>query len=69
VVGAGIFALAAAGITFQTANASTDTPDLVAQKLSIAKAGTLASSLTKDLGENSAGSYYDAKTKQLSSTS
>lgn len=65
VVGAGIFALAAAGITFQTANASTDAPDLVAQKLSIAKAGTLASSLTKDLGENSAGSYYDARTKQL----
>ncbi|WP_306319373.1 MULTISPECIES: S1 family peptidase [unclassified Streptomyces] len=65
VAGAGIFALAAAGITFQTANASTDTPDLAPRTLSVAKAGTLASSLTKDLGANSAGSYYDAKTKQL----
>jgi streptogrisin D len=64
-VGAGIAALVAAGVTFQTANASTDTPDVAPQTLSIAKAGNLASSLTKDLGADSAGTYYDAKAKQL----
>lgn len=64
-VGAGIAALVAAGVTFQTANASTDTPDVAPQTLSIAKAGNLASSLTKDLGADSAGTYYDAKAKHL----
>ncbi|NEB73917.1 S1 family peptidase [Streptomyces sp. SID14478] len=65
VAGAGIAALVAAGVTFQTANASTDAPDLVPQTLSVAKAGNLASTLTKDLGADSAGSYYDAKAHHL----
>ncbi|MEU6842042.1 S1 family peptidase [Streptomyces sp. NPDC046716] len=65
VVGAGIAALAAAGITFQTANASTDTPDLTPKNLSVAKAGNLASTLHKDLGADAAGSYYDAKANHL----
>ncbi|MFE1953107.1 S1 family peptidase [Streptomyces sp. NPDC059524] len=65
IAGGGILALAAAGITFQTANASTETPVQTPRTLSVAKAGDLASALTKDLGADSAGSYYDARTKQL----
>ncbi|WP_369212612.1 S1 family peptidase [Streptomyces flavofungini] len=65
VAGAGIAALVAAGVTFQTANASetpaAPTPDV----LSVAKAGKLASALTKDLGADAAGTYYDAKAKSL----
>ncbi|MFF2508575.1 S1 family peptidase [Streptomyces sp. NPDC058067] len=63
--GAGIAALVAAGVTFQTANASTETPDAAPRTLSIAKAGNLASSLTKDLGADSAGTYYDAGARTL----
>ncbi|MFD9907135.1 S1 family peptidase [Streptomyces sp. NPDC059063] len=63
--GAGVAALIAAGITLQTANAdegdSTPTPDT----LSVAQAGKLASSLDKELGADGAGTYYDAKAKQL----
>lgn len=65
VAGGGILALAAAGITFQTANASTETPAQAPRTLSVAKATGLASVLTKDLGADSAGSYYDARTKSL----
>ncbi len=65
IAGAGVTALVAAGITFQTANASTSTPTAEPVALSLAKAGKLASSLTSDLGENAVGTYYDAKNKNL----
>ncbi|WP_078947543.1 S1 family peptidase [Streptomyces griseus] len=63
--GAGIAALVAAGITFQTANASEPTKPTAPRTLSIAAAGKLASTLGKDLGTDAAGTYYDAKTKAL----
>ncbi|MEU6127346.1 S1 family peptidase [Streptomyces sp. NPDC047123] len=65
VAGAGIAALVAAGITFQTANASENSPAPTPDTLSVAKAGKLASTLTKDLGADAAGTYYDAKAKAL----
>jgi streptogrisin D len=65
VAGAGIAALVAAGVTFQTANASETTTAPAPQPLSITAAGKLASTLGKDLGADAAGTYYDAKTKQL----
>ncbi|MER5178078.1 S1 family peptidase [Streptomyces sp. NPDC002896] len=65
VAGAGIAALVAAGVTFQTANASTDTPTPTPETLSVATAGKLASSLTKQLGADAAGTYYDAKARHL----
>ncbi|MGW0825654.1 S1 family peptidase [Streptomyces sp. NPDC002845] len=65
VAGAGIAALVAAGVTFQTANASEAprTPEL--KTLSIEAAGKLASTLGQDLGADAAGTYYDAKSKLL----
>ncbi|MFI1734374.1 S1 family peptidase [Streptomyces acidicola] len=65
VAGAGIAALVAAGVTFQTANASENakTPDL--KILSAVAAGNLASTLGEDLGGDAAGTYYDAKAKNL----
>ncbi|WAL94630.1 S1 family peptidase [Streptomyces sp. Je 1-369] len=65
VAGAGIAALVAAGITFQTANASENSPTPTPDTLSVAKAGKLASSLGKELGADAAGTYYDAETKTL----
>ncbi|MFF1452452.1 S1 family peptidase [Streptomyces sp. NPDC058274] len=65
VAGAGIAALVAAGVTFQTANASEATKAPAPQPLSITAAGKLASTLGKDLGADAAGTYYDAKAKQL----
>ncbi|MFI6878140.1 S1 family peptidase [Streptomyces sp. NPDC050400] len=65
VAGAGIAALVAAGITFQSANASTDAPDVAVKTLSVTKAGNLASTLHADLGADAAGSYYDAKARNL----
>lgn len=65
VVGAGIAALVAAGVTFQTANASEDAPVLDAKTLSVASAEKLASGITEDLGTDAAGTYYDAKSKNL----
>jgi streptogrisin D len=65
IAGAGVAALVVAGVTFQTANASTVTPAAEPAALSLAKAGKLASSLTSDLGKNAAGTYYDAKNKNL----
>ncbi|WP_239150594.1 S1 family peptidase [Streptomyces sp. SID8111] len=63
--GAGIAALVAAGVTFQTANAS-ETPDTPEPRtLSVTAAGKLASTLAEDLGADAAGTYYDAKTKSL----
>ncbi|MFJ9864783.1 S1 family peptidase [Streptomyces sp. NPDC101165] len=64
--GAGIAALVAAGVTFQTANASEpakSTPE--SRVLSVPAAGKLASALVEDLGSDAAGSYYDARTKSL----
>ncbi|KUL59234.1 MULTISPECIES: S1 family peptidase [unclassified Streptomyces] len=65
VAGAGIAALVAAGVTFQTANASESAADPTPDVLSVAKAGKLASALGKDLGADAAGTYYDAKAKTL----
>ncbi|MGW6529543.1 S1 family peptidase [Streptomyces venezuelae] len=65
VAGAGIAALVAAGITFQTANASENSATPTPDTLSVAKAGKLASSLGKELGADAAGTYYDAKAKAL----
>ncbi|MEU6994290.1 S1 family peptidase [Streptomyces sp. NPDC046465] len=65
VAGAGIAALVAAGITFQSANASENSPAPTPDTLSVAKAGKLASALGKDLGADAAGTYYDAKAKSL----
>lgn len=63
--GAGVTALVAAGITFQTANASepSDTPAL--KTLSAVAAGKLASTLGQDLGADAAGTYYDAQARSL----
>ncbi|MGC5000479.1 S1 family peptidase [Streptomyces sp. DT195] len=66
IAGAGVAALVAAGVTFQTANASEpvkSAPD--ARVLSAPAAGKLASTLLADLGSDSAGSYYDAQAKSL----
>jgi streptogrisin D len=65
VAGAGIAALVAAGVTFQSANASEPTKTAAPQTLSVAAAGKLASALGEDLGADSAGTYYDAKTQNL----
>lgn len=65
ITGAGVVALVAAGITFQSANASTNTPSAEPAALSVAKAEELASSLTSDLGEDIAGTYYDARHRNL----
>ncbi|RFU87295.1 S1 family peptidase [Streptomyces triticagri] len=66
VAGAGVAALVAAGVTFQTANASEDAPATPELKtLSATAAGKLASTLGKDLGSDAAGTYYDAKAKSL----
>lgn len=65
VAGAGIAALVAAGVTFQTANAS-ETPEASAPRtLSVTAAGKLASTLAEDLGGDAAGTYYDTKSKSL----
>ncbi|MFI6854883.1 S1 family peptidase [Streptomyces sp. NPDC050416] len=65
VAGAGIAALVAAGVTFQTANAS-ETPEASTPRtLSVAAAGKLASTLAEDLGADAAGTYYDTKSKKL----
>ncbi|MFH9007901.1 S1 family peptidase [Streptomyces afghaniensis] len=65
VAGAGIAALVAAGVTFQTANAS-ETPEAPAPRtLSVTAAGKLASTLAEDLGADAAGTYYDTKSKSL----
>ncbi|MFF3847657.1 S1 family peptidase [Streptomyces sp. NPDC002328] len=63
--GAGVAALVAAGVTFQTANASEPAPTSQPRLLSALAAGKLASTLGQDLGADAAGTYYDAKTKSL----
>ncbi|MFF1276922.1 S1 family peptidase [Streptomyces marokkonensis] len=63
--GAGIAALAAGAVTFQTANASEVPADATPRILSVQAAGKLASTLAQDLGADAAGTYYDAKSKSL----
>ncbi|GAA2555114.1 MULTISPECIES: S1 family peptidase [Streptomyces] len=63
--GAGIAALVAAGVTFQTANASETPEESGPRALSVTAAGKLASTLAEDLGADAAGTYYDAKSKSL----
>ncbi|MDQ0580053.1 S1 family peptidase [Streptomyces rishiriensis] len=63
--GAGIAALVAAGVTFQTANASEPAKTSQPAPLSALAAGKLASTLGRDLGADAAGTYYDAKSKSL----
>ncbi|MGW2752220.1 S1 family peptidase [Streptomyces sp. NPDC001273] len=63
--GAGIAALAAGAVTFQTANASEVPADVAPRTLSVHAAGKLASTLAQDLGADAAGTYYDAKSKSL----
>ncbi|KOV22045.1 S1 family peptidase [Streptomyces heliomycini] len=65
VAGAGIAALAAGAVTFQTANASEVPADFAPRTLSVGAAGKLASTLTQDLGADAAGTYYDAKSESL----
>jgi streptogrisin D len=62
---AGVTALIAAGVTFQTANASEAPAAPTLKTLSVTAAGNLASVLDKKLGGDAAGSYYDAKTRAL----
>ncbi|WP_435881097.1 S1 family peptidase [Streptomyces pharetrae] len=63
--GAGIAALVAAGVTFQTANASEPTETPALKTLSALAAGKLASTLDRDLGADAAGTYYDAQARSL----
>ncbi|OEJ27611.1 streptogrisin [Streptomyces agglomeratus] len=65
IAGAGIAALVAAGVTFQTANASEETPQYTVKKLSSTGAGKLASDLDSLLGGDAAGAYYDSESKAL----
>ncbi|MFJ3673036.1 S1 family peptidase [Streptomyces sp. NPDC090106] len=63
--GAGIAALVAAGVTFQSANASEPVRSSAPKTLSALAAGNLASTLGEQLGGDAAGTYYDAKSKSL----
>ncbi|MEU5086926.1 S1 family peptidase [Streptomyces sp. NPDC021356] len=66
VVVAGVAALVAAGVTFQSANASEPDRTPAARALSAPAAGKLASTLLKGLGAGStAGAYYDAGSHHL----
>ncbi|MFF8846203.1 S1 family peptidase [Streptomyces sp. NPDC015127] len=65
VAGGAVVALVAAGVTFQSANASDSTEQFTLKSLTAPAAGTLAVSLTEDLGNDSAGAYYDAEAKAL----
>ncbi|MEU6419142.1 S1 family peptidase [Streptomyces spiralis] len=65
VAGAGIAALVAAGLTFQSANASEPAKTPEARTLSAPAAGSLASTLLKSLGGDAAGTYYDAGSRTL----
>jgi streptogrisin D len=65
IAGAGVTALVAAGVTFQTANASEPAKDSAPHTLTAVAAGKLASTLGQDLGSDAAGTYYDAQKKSL----
>ncbi len=63
--GAGVAALLAAGLSFQSANASEAAKLPTPRVLSAPAAGKLASALLKDLGADAAGTYYDARSRAL----
>ncbi|MFC8592739.1 S1 family peptidase [Streptomyces atroolivaceus] len=63
--GSAVLGLVAAGVTFQTANASEDVPRSTPRTLSADAAGNLATTLDKALGGDTAGAYYDAKADNL----
>ncbi|MFG3103732.1 S1 family peptidase [Streptomyces sp. NPDC048182] len=63
--GAGVAALVAAGVTFQSANASEAPATPAPRTLSATAAGQLAHTLLGDLGADAAGTYYDARAKSL----
>jgi len=63
--GTGIAVLIAAGMSFQTANASEPAQAPQAKVLSAPAAGKFASTLLKDLDGATAGTYYDAESKAL----
>ncbi|WP_103517043.1 S1 family peptidase [Streptomyces sp. SM10] len=63
--GSAVLALVAAGVTFQTANASDDVPQFTVKTLDAHAAGSLAATLDKTLGGDTAGAYYEAKSKSL----
>ncbi|GGZ06677.1 S1 family peptidase [Streptomyces poonensis] len=65
VAGAGVAALIATGVTFQTANAGEPARVPQLRTLSAGAAGKLASVLDRDLGAGAAGTYYDAKSGHL----
>ncbi|THA22876.1 S1 family peptidase [Streptomyces sp. A1277] len=63
--GSAVVGLVAAGVTFQSANASDQVPQFTARTLSADAAGKLATGLGKDMGSDAAGAYYDAGSKHL----
>ncbi|MDQ0797215.1 S1 family peptidase [Streptomyces sp. B1I3] len=63
--GSAVVALVAAGVTFQTANASDDVPRFTVRTLTASAAGNLATTLDRTLGGDAAGAYYDADAKSL----
>ncbi|SEF13015.1 S1 family peptidase [Streptomyces sp. Ag109_O5-10] len=63
--GTGVAALVAAGVTFQSANASEPARTAAPRILSAPAAGKLASTLAADLGTGAAGTYYDARSRNL----
>ncbi|MEV5887479.1 S1 family peptidase [Streptomyces sp. NPDC052020] len=63
--GAAVAALAAAGATFQSANAGEAPKAAGPETLSVTAAGKLASTLAEELGAGAVGAYYDAKTRSL----
>ncbi|MFF4834255.1 S1 family peptidase [Streptomyces sp. NPDC001315] len=65
VAGAGIAALVATGVAFQSANASEPAKASAPRTLSAVAAGNLASTLGRTLGTDAAGTYYDANAKSL----
>ncbi|MGW0777883.1 S1 family peptidase [Streptomyces sp. NPDC002835] len=65
VAGGAVAAVIAAGLTFQSANASDNTAQFDVKALTAPAAGDLAVTLRADLGAAEAGAYYDAKAKAL----
>ncbi|MDH2391487.1 S1 family peptidase [Streptomyces sp. HNM0663] len=63
--GGAILAVVAAGVTFQSANATDSPKEFKAKTLSATAAGKLASTLQQDLGADGAGVYYDAEARAL----
>lgn len=63
--GAGVAALFASGVTFQSANADEPARTAAPQPLSAPAAGRLATTLVDRLGTDAAGTYYDARARSL----